>query len=89
MKELFEVEVESQVLRSGTWDSPDCEWDWEGDYYYFSVEEEDKAREFFETVELSEDSPMVRIYRVWEDKYGHEIDKEWINERWVGEESWV
>lgn len=89
MKELFEVEVSSQVLKNGTWGSIDCEWDWEYDHYYFSIDEEEKAMEFFKSVELSLDSPMVRIYHFWENKYGQTEDEELLGERWVGEESWV
>lgn len=89
MKELFEVEVSSQVLKNGTWGSIDCEWDWEHDYYYFSIDEEEKAMEFFKSVELSLDSPTVRIYHIWENKYGQTEDEELLDERWVGEENWV
>ena len=83
---IYAVQIYKQVLYAGEWNAPDCEWDWESEELYFDNETD--AKKSFRTVELSADEPMVRLNELtleFEDGRWFEVDRNVIDERWVGE----
>lgn len=78
MKTIWRIEYNSQVLLAGSWGSPDCLWDWELTYEDFKTEEQ--ARRKFATLKPTDDTPLIRLYRinVWLDEEGFAEEAEWV-----------
>lgn len=78
MKEAYVVREYSQVLLKGSWHSDDCVWDWETKETQFKTKE--AARFYFETLSPTDDTPIIRLYFVTYDKYGHIDEDEFLDE---------
>lgn len=74
----YEVVYLSQELKSGKWNEPDCDWDWQvrGVIYPTLLE----AKKVFARAILTADTPIVRLEEVLTDKYG-ELDRKVLDEK--------
>ena len=74
----YEIVYYSQVLKNGTWGSPDCDWDWKYRQVIYPTLLE--AKKVLARVTLTNNTPIVRLYEVLTDKYG-ELDRKLLDER--------
>ena len=68
----------SQVLYSGSWGQPDCDWDWESRCEMYPTREEAEA--VFKTLSPTDDTPINRLYEVHVDKYDLSEDEILLDE---------
>lgn len=60
-KPSYVIEYWFQVLFSGKWGEPDCEWDW--DFGMEEFDSFDEAKETFDASYADEDTPIIRLYK--------------------------
>lgn len=64
----YEVVYYRQVLKHGTWDSEDCDWDWDETrkpFYYL-----EEAKKEFNKATPTASTPIIRLYEIQYDRYG-------------------
>ena len=76
MKVIYTIVRWHQVLLEGTWE--DGDWDWEYDEEIY--EDEESARRVFGNLEIDENTPIIRLYKVYKDEYGSNIEEEVLDE---------
>lgn len=86
MKTAFVARECYQVLLSGTWDSDDCNWDWEIKDHEFPTCEE--ATQYINSLNITPDMPLVklleRVYTTESDEDGDEwivYDDKYLDEK--------
>ena len=85
MKVSFVAEECYQVLLSGSWDSDDCNWDWDYKYHEFPTCKE--AVQYINSLTITADMPIVillkRVYTLMSDDVGTwwESDDTYVDER--------
>ncbi len=76
MKVSFVARECYQVLLSGTWDSDDCNWDWEIKDYEFPTYKD--AIKYINSLNITDDMPIVKLLkRVYTIR--QEEDDEWFD----------
>lgn len=76
MKTAFVARECYQVLLSGTWDSDDCNWDWEIKDHEFPTCKD--AIKYINSLNITDDMPIVKLLkRVYTIR--QEEDDEWVD----------
>lgn len=76
---LYEVEKNKQVLKEGSWDSIDCVWEWESESVYFEKYEDAKKK--FNRTRVTDNQPIIRLYRTTYNQYGQVDERELLDEK--------
>ena len=78
MKEMFEIERNYQVLKSGSWDEKYPDWDWETKSERYGKLAE--ALSAFNNLTPTSDCPIIRLCRIWINRYGQIEDRDLLDE---------
>lgn len=77
---VWEVEWNRQVLRSGTWNDEDPDWDWHTTSQHFVRKEEAEAA--FKKQILTSDVPIIRLYELLLDtKYNTTEERKLVDDK--------
>jgi hypothetical protein len=71
MRIEYAIELWHQVLYEGTWE--DGVWDWEVNSTEY--DDEETARQMFEKAKVESDAEVIRLYKVYRDKFGCQADR--------------
>lgn len=67
-----------QLLRSGTWGSPDCDWDWEVTHETYRTLE--GAQNAMKHLRACANVPIHRLYEVQTDRWGCVLEEALLDE---------
>lgn len=76
---VYDIDCNSQVLKNGTWGSPDCDWDWETKTFrYYTRKRADIA---FGSFKPDNDTPIITMYEVAMNRRGEELGRDAVKRK--------